>query len=221
MSAKSARVKKLALLAMFTAIGAVLITLVHFPLFPAAPFLQYDPADVPILIAAFAFGPVAGILVTVLASFIQAFFLGGDGIYGFLMHVIATGILVTVASTLYRKFHTRTGAIIGLLLGTFAMGVGMMIANHFITPFYMGAPTEMVDAMLVTVILPFNLLKAGINLLSPSWSTSLCPSTSSTARSLPRPPRRPPARSEQIPNAPRSQRGAGRSAIPRYEPGRH
>ena len=137
MSAKSARVKKLALLAMFTAIGAVLITLVHFPLFPAAPFLQYDPADVPILIAAFAFGPVAGILVTVLASFIQAFFLGGDGIYGFLMHVIATG--------------------------TFAMGVGMMIANHFITPFYMGAPTEMVDAMLVTVILPFNLLKAGIN----------------------------------------------------------
>lgn len=76
----------------------------------------------PILIAAFAFGPVAGILVTVLASFIQAFFLGGDGIYGFLMHVIATGILVTVASTLYRKFHTRTGAIIGLLLGTFAMG---------------------------------------------------------------------------------------------------
>ena len=91
MSAKSARVKKLALLAMFTAIGAVLITLVHFPLFPAAPFLQYDPADVPILIAAFAFGPVAGILVTVLASFIQAFFLGGDGIYGFLMHVIATG----------------------------------------------------------------------------------------------------------------------------------
>ena len=31
MSAKSARVKKLALLAMFTAIGAVLITLVHFP----------------------------------------------------------------------------------------------------------------------------------------------------------------------------------------------
>ena len=53
-------------------------------------------------------------------------------------------------------------------------------------------------------------------LLSPSWSTSLCPSTSSTARSLPRPPRRPPARSEQIPNAPRlpKRRGAFRySAI--------
>ena len=155
MSEKSARVKRLVLLAMFTAIAAVLITLVHFPLFPAAAFLQYDPADVPILIAAFAFGPVA--------AFIQAFFLGGDGVYGFLMHVIATGILVAVASTIYRRFHTRAGAVVGLVLGTIAMGVGMMIANHFITPFYMGAPVEMVDAMLVTVILPFNLLKAGIN----------------------------------------------------------
>ena len=66
MSAKSARVKKLALLAMFTAIGAVLITLVHFPLFPAAPFLQYDPADVPIMIDAFGFCAVAGIIVTLL-----------------------------------------------------------------------------------------------------------------------------------------------------------
>ena len=81
MSAKSARVKKLALLAMFTAIGAVLITLVHFPLFPAAPFLQYDPADVPILIAAFAFGPVAGILVTVLASFISGFLFWAAMVY--------------------------------------------------------------------------------------------------------------------------------------------
>lgn len=76
MSEKSARIKRLVLLAMFTAIAAVLITLVHFPLFPSAAFLQYDPADVPILIAAFAFGPVAGLIVTVLASFIQAFFLG-------------------------------------------------------------------------------------------------------------------------------------------------
>ena len=81
--------KKLTMMAMFTAIGAVLITAVHFPLFPSAAFLQYDPADVPILICGFAYGPVAGIIVTILASFIQAFFLGGDGVYGFLMHVIA------------------------------------------------------------------------------------------------------------------------------------
>ena len=153
------KIKKLTMMAMFTAIGAVLITAVHFPLFPSAAFLQYDPADVPILICGFAYGPVAGIVVTILASFIQAFFLGGDGVYGFLMHVIATSALTLVASSIYRINHTRKGAAIGLVAGTIAMGVVMMVANHFITPFYMGAPTEMVDAMLLPTILPFNLLK--------------------------------------------------------------
>lgn len=159
----SPKTKKLTTIAMLTAISAVLITLVHFPLFPAAPFLQYDPADVAILIGTFAFGPLAGISITVVASAIQAFLLGGDGIYGFLMHVIASGTLALVAGLIYRAMHNRTGGLIALLAGTLAMGVTMMVANHFITPYFMGAPTEMVDAMLLSVILPFNLLKAGIN----------------------------------------------------------
>ncbi len=158
--------KKLAVMAMMTAMAAVLITLVHFPLFPSAAFLQYDPGDIPILIGAFAFGPVAGLLITLIASFIQAFFLGGDGVYGFLMHVIATGTLVVVASSIYRVKHTRKGAMLGLVCGTLAMGIVMMIANHFITAAFMGDPAQMqpiVDGMLLPVILPFNLLKAGIN----------------------------------------------------------
>ena len=159
----SEQTRKLTTIAMLTAISAVLITLVHFPLFPAAAFLQYDPADVAILIGAFAYGPVAGVIITVLASFIQAFFLGGDGVYGFLMHVIASGVLATTAGSIYRLRHTRAGAALALCCGTLMMGLVMMAANHFITPMFMGAPVEVVDAMLIPVILPFNLLKAGIN----------------------------------------------------------
>lgn len=159
----SGRTKQLTMMAMFTAIAAVLITVVHFPLFPAASFLEYDPADIPILICAFAYGPLAGLAVTLLASFIQAFLLGGAGLYGFLMHVIATGTLSAIAAGIYRLRHTRKGAVLGLLVGTAAMGGVMLAANHFITPFFMGVPTETVDAMLLTVMLPFNLLKAGIN----------------------------------------------------------
>lgn len=157
------RTKKLTVLAMLTAVAAVLITLVHFPLFPAASFLLYDPADVPILIGAFAYGPVAGVIITVLASFIQAFLLGGDGLYGFLMHVIATSTLVLVSASIYRIRHTRAGAVLGLCCGTLAMGLVMVVANHFITPSFMLVPTAAVDGMLLPVILPFNLLKAGIN----------------------------------------------------------
>lgn len=157
--------KKLAVTAMLTAIAAALITLVHFPLFPAAPYLQYDPADVAILIGAFAYGPVVGLIITVLASFIQAFFLGGDGPYGFFMHVIATGVLTVVSASIYRLKHTRFGAVVGLICGTVAMGLVMMAANHFITPAFTGMPVAFVDDLLLPVILPFNLLKAGINSL--------------------------------------------------------
>lgn len=159
----SQQTRKLTTIAMLTAIAAVLITLIHFPLFPSAAFLQYDPADAAILIGAFAYGPVAGLFITVLASFIQAFFLGGDGVYGFLMHVIASGVLAVTAGTIYRFRHTRLGGLIALAAGTLAMGATMMVANHFITPHFMGVPVSVVDGMLITVILPFNLLKAGIN----------------------------------------------------------
>ena len=35
---------------MMAAISIILVYLIHFPIFPAASFLEYDPADVPILI---------------------------------------------------------------------------------------------------------------------------------------------------------------------------
>ena len=39
----------------------------------------------------------------------------------------------------------------------------MCVLNYFITPMFMGAPREAVAAMLIPVIIPFNLMKAGIN----------------------------------------------------------
>jgi riboflavin transporter FmnP len=150
-------------MALFIAISVVLGYFVHFPIFPSAAYLQYDPADISILIGAFAFGPLAGIILTIIASFIQAFLVVGDGFYGFLMHVIATSSLVVVASVIYRFRHTIIGGIIGLVSGTIAMAVVMVISNHFITPFYLGVPASAVDPLLLPTILPFNLIKAGIN----------------------------------------------------------
>ncbi len=159
----SRQTRNLTTIAMLTAVAAVLITLVRFPLFPSAAFLQYDPADVAILIGGFAYGPAAGIIITVLASFIEAFILGQDGVYGFLMHVIASGVTVAVAAVIYRRRHTRAGGLIALIAGTIVRGLVMLPANHFITPYFLGAPTTVVDAMLLPTILPFNLLVGAIN----------------------------------------------------------
>lgn len=156
--------KKTAVMAMLVALSVVMVALIHFPIFPAAAFLEYDPADIPILIGAFAYGPVAGVGLTIAASVIQGATVSAQsGLYGILMHIIATSTLVLVAANIYRIKHTKKGAIVGLVLGTIAMGLVMVIANHFITPYFTGWPTEAVDALLLPIILPFNLLKAGIN----------------------------------------------------------
>lgn len=160
------RTKKITVMAMLVALSVVMVSLIHFPIIPAAPFLEYDPADIPILIGAFAYGPLAGLVLTVIASLIQGFTVSSAaGLYGILMHIIATGTLVLISSGIYRVKHTRVGAVIGLICGTIGMAVVMMIANHFITPFYMMVPVDVVDAMLLPVILPFNLIKAGVNSL--------------------------------------------------------
>ncbi len=156
--------RKMVVLAMMTAISVMLIFLVHVPIFPAASFLEYDPADVPILISAFAFGPGAGLLVTIAASVIQAMTVSSvAGWIGAVMHIISTGAFVMVAGSVYKKMHTMKGAFLSLVLGSLTMAVVMAGLNLLLTPLYMGVPTEAVLAMLLPIIIPFNLIKAGIN----------------------------------------------------------
>ncbi len=162
---RNEKTRKLAVMAMLTALSIVLVYALHFPLIPAAAFLEYDPADIPILIGAMAYGPVAGVILTVVVSVIQGTLISTTGPWGILMHIIATGVLCIVAGGIYKLRRTRTGAVVGLVCGTLAMGLVMVPANHFITPIWMGAPVAVVDALILPGILPFNLLKAGINSL--------------------------------------------------------
>lgn len=156
--------KKITALGLLSAISIVLILLIRFPVFPAAPFLEYDPADVPILIATMAYGPIAGLLVTFVASAIQAFTVSAaSGPIGFAMHVLATGSMVLVLGTVYRKWHTVGGLLAGLIGGSLVMTGVMAALNLVMMPLFMGVDRQIVLEMMVPVILPFNLLKAGIN----------------------------------------------------------
>lgn len=154
---------QIAKMGMMAAIACVL-GLFRFPILPMVGFLTYDFADIPIIISAFAFGPVAGILITVVVSFIQAFLLGGDQVYGFIMHILASGTFVLICSTIYQKKKSKKTAIVSMVIATIAMIVIMGIANYFITPYYYGgeAMKEMV-VQLMPFILLFNLIKGVAN----------------------------------------------------------
>lgn len=157
---KTQRLVKMGLL---VGISIALVYLIHFPLIPAVPFLEYDPADIPILIGTFAFGPLAGVMLTVITSLIQGLTVSAaSGAYGIIMHIIATTTLVVVAGLVYSRNKTRKSAIIGLLLGTLAMAVVMFGANLVITPLFMGVPREAVMGLMPFILL-FNVVKAGLN----------------------------------------------------------
>ena len=154
---------KIAKMAMLVAVSIVLVMIIHFPIFPAVAFLEYDPADIPILIGTFAFGPVAGITLTIVTSLIQGLTVSSvSGLYGIIMHILATSALVLVAGTIYRRNKTKKSAVIGLSAATAAMTVVMFFANMAITPAFTGFPLSAVMDLMPFILL-FNIVKAGIN----------------------------------------------------------
>ena len=160
---KQLNTKTLAKMAMLVAIAVCLALLVHFPIFPMVSFLEYDPADIPILIGAMAFGPLWGTVLTVITAFIQGLTVSASsGIYGIIMHIIATLTLSLTASLIYFHKKTKKSAIIGLSLGAAAMTVVMFFANMVITPLFMGLPLSGVMSVMVYIVL-FNLIKAVVN----------------------------------------------------------
>ena len=158
-------VRKLTALGMLGAISLILVSTVHFPIIPAAPFLEYDPADVPILIGTFAFGPIAGFLLTVVVSIIQGMTVSAasGGPIGIIMHIFATGSCVLVAGNIYRRNKTRKTAAVALTVGALIMTGAMVIMNLIFTPLFLGQSMETVIPMLLPAIIPFNLIKAGVN----------------------------------------------------------
>lgn len=145
------------------ACSVVLMLLIRIP-FPPAPFLEYDPADIPILIGTFLFGPGWGFLLTVVVSLIQGFTVSsGSGVIGIVMHIAATGCFALAAGSIYGRRKSRRSAYLALAVGVLLQTTAMAGMNLWLTPIFMGTPRETVLQMMLPVILPFNLLKAGAN----------------------------------------------------------
>ena len=157
---KSDRLVKMAMMA---AVACVL-GFIRFPLIPAVSFLTYDLADIPIIITTFAFGPAAGMLALTVVSAIQAFLLGGDSVYGFIMHMIASGAFLMVTGCIYRKHKTKKIAVASMAAATIVMTIVMGFANYFITPFYYGGEAMRATVVsLMPLILLFNVIKGVLN----------------------------------------------------------
>ncbi|KFI72495.1 putative membrane protein [Bifidobacterium minimum] len=126
---------------------------------PAAPWLKYDPSGIVCLIAGFIFGPSAAAIVSVLGFAPHLL----TNPWGTVMAVAVALALSVPASLIYRRMHTRKGAALALVVGSVAALAVAILGNLLITPIYAKMSVAAVAAMIVPVLLPFNVLKFALH----------------------------------------------------------
>ena len=150
-------IKKMTAVAVFAALAYV----IHFVHIPVA-FLNLDFKDVVMTIAGMYFGPSAAAVLAFLVPILE-YPTSETGPYGLIMNIFSSGAFVIVASVIYKFKKTLSGAIIALCSASLSMVAVMMLANLFITPYYMHVAQTEVVALIPTLLLPFNAVKAVLN----------------------------------------------------------
>ncbi len=160
------KIDRLVKLGMLTALSIILVYVIHFPIFPAATYLEYDMADVPILIGTFLYGPWWGLALTAVVSLLQWLLVSPQGMWvGAVMHFCATGSYVVAAGLIYGFNKSRAGALFGMAVGAVLQTLMMIPMNLIFSVHFYGIPRESIIALLPTAIIPFNAIKTIANSL--------------------------------------------------------
>ena len=161
-------------------LGAIAVVLMLFEIpLPFAPsFYEIDFSEVPVLVGAFAMGPMAGVFIEFVKILLNLLINGTvtAGVGEFANFLIGISFCLP-ASWIYRKMHSKKGAIIGLASGTIVMTtVGCFLNAYLLLPTYAKAFEMPIDALVgmgtainanitdlftfvVFAVVPFNLLK--------------------------------------------------------------
>ena len=126
-------------------------------------FLTFDAKDAVLTIAAFIYGPIAAIIMSLIPALIELLTISGTGFWGFLMNFASSACFSFTASVIYKYKRSFNGAIVGLYTSVLATTAVMMVLNILVTPIYMGVPRAVVIELLPTLLLPFNFAKALMN----------------------------------------------------------
>ena len=130
-------VRNIVLIAMFSALAAVLETIqVAVPFAP--PFYKLDFAELPVLIGGFAMGPAQAALIAIVKNLLKLLLNGTSTYYvGELGNIIGSCMFSVPAALIYRRHKTKKTAMIALVVGVFCAVIGAVFVNCAITlPFY-------------------------------------------------------------------------------------
>ena len=151
---KNKKVRVIAGCGMLTA-AAVVLQYLEFPIPIVPSFIKLDFSDLPELIGAFAYGPVAGIIIALLKNIIHMA-VSQSGFVGELSNFMLGAVFAGVAGLIYKHKKTRAGALICGVTGAAAMAAVSVFTNYFVIyPLYysvLGFPEEAVLGMYQAIL---------------------------------------------------------------------
>ena len=169
--------KEITTIGMLGAIATILM-LFEIPLPFAPPFYEIDFSEVPVLIGAFAMGPVAGVLIELVKVLLNLVVNGtATAGVGEVANFCIGCAFCLPAGLVYQRMKTKKGAVVSLCIGTVAMTfLGCFINAYVMLPTYAKAFHMPIDALVAMgtevngnitnlftfvmfAVVPFNLLK--------------------------------------------------------------
>ena len=180
-SSEKTKINKLVIMAMFSAVAAVLMY-VEFPItFIAPSFYEMDLSEVPVMIGSFMLGPCAGVIMEAVKVLLKLVLKGTSTAFvGDFANFILGCALVVPASVVYHTKKTKKRAVIGLVTG----GIVLIVSGVFLNALYLlpkysqlyGMPVETFIKMgaainpaisniftfVILAVAPFNLIKATV-----------------------------------------------------------
>lgn len=162
MKTKTLNTNRFIKLSLLSAI-AVILMYIDFPVIPIFPWLKIDLSDVPALMGAFAFGPLAGVIIELMKNLLILIVKGtGTAFVGELANFLVGVALVWPAALVYKKNKTKKTAVLGMVLGILCIEVVGILANvYLLLPAYGMAMSKAELMQYVTVgLIPFNGIKS-------------------------------------------------------------
>ena len=127
---KASKLRTITGIAVLSAI-AFILAYFEFPVPLSPSFARMDISDLPALIGAFAYGPLAGVLIELVKNALQLTSTATAGV-GELANFIMGGVFVFVAGLIYRKNKNKKTALIACLIASLDMGVTAAVVNYFV-----------------------------------------------------------------------------------------
>lgn len=159
-------VQRLTTAAVLSALSIVIMGVLHFPIFPSAPFYEMDFADVPVLICTSLLGPLYGLLSLVTVCIVQAVTVSSvSGLIGFYMHFLSSGLMIIVVDYIRKHNEGVKGVITSVICGIFVKTLVMIPLNIWQASMFMGISMEQFINTILNICIAFNVIKAATNII--------------------------------------------------------